>query len=51
MMDRPMAVAEIEARLRDSELSRLRACEQLQRLRAVLEALERVMNPSASGSG
>jgi hypothetical protein len=39
MVDRPMAVAEMEARLRDSELSRLRAWEQLQRLRAVLEAL------------
>jgi hypothetical protein len=34
-----MASAEIEARLRNSELSRLRAWEQLQRIRSVLEAL------------
>ena len=34
-----MAAADLEARLRDSELSRLRAWEQLARLRAVLEAL------------
>src|SRR5689334_17342964 len=34
-----MAAADLETRLRDSELSRLRAWEQLQRLRAVLEAL------------
>src|SRR3982074_730003 len=38
-VDRPMAVAEMEARSRASELSRLRAWEQLQRLRTVLEAL------------
>ena len=46
-----MAVAEIEARLRDSELSRLRAWEQLQRLRAVLEALcgRRLPEPEARG--
>ena len=43
-----MAAAETEARLRDSELSRLRAWEQLQRLRAVLEALcgRRVPQPA-----
>ena len=35
----PMAAADLEARLRDSELSRLRAWEQLARVRAVLEAL------------
>jgi hypothetical protein len=34
-----MAAADLEARLRDSELSRLRAWEQLARVRAVLEAL------------
>lgn len=34
-----MAAADLEARLRDSELSRLRAWEQLARIRAVLEAL------------
>jgi hypothetical protein len=34
-----MVAAELEARLRDSELSRLRAWEQLARVRAVLEAL------------
>ena len=34
-----MAAADPEVRLRDSELSRLRAWEQLQRIRAVLEAL------------
>jgi hypothetical protein len=34
-----MASAGIEERLRDSELSRLRAWEQLQRIRSVLEAL------------
>jgi hypothetical protein len=34
-----MAVAGLEARLRDSELSRLRAWEQLARIRSVLEAL------------
>jgi hypothetical protein len=35
----PMAAADLETRLRDSELSRLRAWEQLTRVRAVLEAL------------
>jgi hypothetical protein len=46
-----MAVAEREARLRDSELSRLRAWEQLQRLRAVLEALcgRRIPEPEGRG--
>jgi hypothetical protein len=34
-----MVAADLEARLRDSELSRLRAWEQLARVRAVLEAL------------
>jgi hypothetical protein len=34
-----MAAADLEARLRDSELSRLRAWEQLARVRTVLEAL------------
>src|SRR5690242_2314321 len=34
-----MALAGLEARLRDSELSRLRAWEQLARIRSVLEAL------------
>ena len=34
-----MAADDLEARLRDSELSRLRAWEQLARVRAVLEAL------------
>ena len=36
---RPMAASGLEARLRDSELSRLRAWEQLGRIRSVLEAL------------
>jgi hypothetical protein len=36
---RKTMVADLEARLRDSELSRLRAWEQLARVRAVLEAL------------
>jgi hypothetical protein len=46
-----MAVAEMEARLRDSELSRLRAWEQLQRLRAVLEALCGRRLPETRGEG